>query len=240
MTNGTDADVEKTDDIAEQRDRIVADVREHAGQIARELALLQGGDYGQSSFGTDAGEWTVKYEAGDLQYLRFDPKSGSETYVVSTKQPPEPEALAKAMDDYGTFVEAYNAYVAGLDGVLDDVSTDFPRAVSTDSVVSERNRIVDRIREVCDTIAGQLHRYDGTDYGTFAVRASGKRWELKRDGDRTSYLRVGGEGGIYLISQYEPPSAPDVRNLVDDFEAFVEAYNDHVDDLEANLSHVSL
>lgn len=203
---------------------------DHAGRIARELAVLQGGDYGQRAFTTDAGEWTLKYEAGAIQYLRFDPRSGEAVYVVSTKRPP----------DYGAFVEAYNAHVASLSGILDDVEVEFPTPVSTEAVAAERDRVLDAIREVCDQMAAQLHRYDGTDYGTFGARVSGTRWELKREGGVASYLRVGGEGGIYLLSQYGPPSAPDVRNLVDDFPAFVEAYNDEVRELEGGLSTLSV
>ena len=240
MIEGLDAEVDGMDAVAARRDEIVARVRDHAGRMARELALLQGGDYGQRAFTTSTGEWTLKYEAGDLQYLRFKGKAGRETYVVSTKQPPDPEDLAKAMADYGAFVDAYNDYAASLDGVLDAVPTEFPAVASTESVVAERDRIVGRIRDVTDRMAGELHRYDGTDYGSFAARVGGSRWELKWEGDRASYLRVGGEGGVYLISQYGPPSAPDVKNLADDFPGFVEAFNDHVDDLDVSLSKIDL
>ncbi|WP_458205903.1 hypothetical protein [Haladaptatus sp. NG-SE-30] len=240
MTDGIELDISETTDAATERDEVVAAVTRHAGQIARELALLQGGDYGQVTFDTPAGEWTLKYEAGDLQYLRFKGKSGGETYVVSSKQPPDPDALADAMQDYDAFVEAYNQHVASKEGVLDDVSTEFPAVASTDTVVAERDRVVGRIREVADTIAGELHRYDGVDYGSFTTRVGGKRWELKWEEGRASYLRVGGQGGTYLVSQYEPPSAPDIRELAPEFEGFVEAFNEHVDDLEANLSKISL
>ncbi|WP_267640833.1 hypothetical protein [Haloarchaeobius amylolyticus] len=240
MTEELDFDLLSADETTRRRDEVVAAVKDHAGQIARELALLQGGDYGQETFSTRKGKWTLKYEGGGLQYLRFKGKSGGEIYVVSTKQPPEPGDLATAMRDYDAFVESYNEHVRSLDGVLDDVETDFPAVETTESVVAERDRILGRIREVCDTICGELHRYDGTDYGTFRATVSGTRWELKREEHRASYLRVGGEGGIYLLSQYEAPSAPDVRELTEAFVGFVEAYNEHVADLEANLSQVSL
>ncbi|WP_224268939.1 hypothetical protein [Haloprofundus salinisoli] len=233
-------DAEPADDVVTDRDETVEAVRSHAGQIARQLALLQGGDYGQRTFNTDEGEWTLKYEAGDLQYLRFSGRSGDDVYVVSTKQPPEPTDLHRAMTDYDAFVGSYNRYVRSLDGVLDDVQSDFPTIEQTDSVVSERDRLVERIRDVADAIAGELHRYDGTDYGTFSARVNGSRWELKRDHARVSYLRVGGQSGTYLVSQYEPPSAPDVREHADDFVAFVDAYNDHVAELEADLSEITL
>ncbi len=238
MTDGLETDVDGATDAAARRDEVVAAVTAHAGEIARELALLGGGDYGQETFATDAGAWTLKYDAGDVQYLRFDPTSGSETYVVSTKQPPEPNALADAMADYDAFVEAYNRHVASFDGVLEDVSTEFPAVASTESLVVERDRIVRRIRDVADAMAGELHRYDG-EYGTFSKTISSTRWELKWDGAVASYLRVGGEGGVYLLSQYEPPSIPDLRRYASDVPAFVAAYNDHVDDLEADLSRVS-
>jgi hypothetical protein len=239
MTEPFELDVDSTETVAERRDEVVARVRDHAGRIARELARLQGGDYGQRTFGTDAGEWTVKYEAGDIQYLRFD-GGRDETYVVSTKRQPDPEALAAALAHYDAFVASYNRYVASLDGVLDDVSADFPAVESTDAVVSERDRILERVRDATDRMAHELSRYEGGDYGTFSTRVSGTRWELKWDRDGASYLRVGGEGGIYLLSQYEPPSARDVRELADEFAAFVEAFNVHVDELESDLSHVSL
>ncbi|KYH26345.1 hypothetical protein HAPAU_14420 [Halalkalicoccus paucihalophilus] len=232
-----DADI---GEIAARRDDLVAAVRDHAGQVAYQLARLQGGDYGQRSFATSRGEWTVKYEAGDLQYLRYDPTSGSETYVVSTKQPPDPEALAEALSNYGAFVEAYNEYVRSLDGVLDGVETSFPAVETTDDVVAQRDRVLDRIRKVCDRIAGELHRYEGGDYGTFTTRVSGTRWELKWEGDTTSYLRIGGSGGVYLLSQYEPPSATDIREHTPAFGGFVEAYNDHVEEVESDLRRVSL
>ncbi|WP_122089531.1 hypothetical protein [Halalkalicoccus subterraneus] len=231
-----DADIEE---ITARRDELVGAVRDHAGRIAYQLARLQGGDYGQRSFSTDRGEWTLKYEAGDLQYLRYSPTSGSDTYVVSTKQPPEPAALAEALADYEGFVASYNEYVRSLDGVLDGVSTDFPGIETTDEVVAQRDRVLERVRETCDLIAGELHRYEGGDYGSFATRVSGTRWELKWEGATASYLRVGGSGGVYLLSQYEPPSAADIREYAPAFQGFVEAYNDHVDDLESDLRRVT-
>ena len=235
-----DIDLTDTESVAAQRDEIVAAVRDHAGRIAYPLARLQGGDYGQRSFSTSAGEWTVKYEAGDLQYLRYKPRSGSETYVVSTKQPPEPAALATALADYDAFVEAYNEFVASLDGVLDDVDSAFPPVEPTDGVVAERDRIVGRIRETCDLMAGELQRYEGTDYGTFVARVDATRWELKWELDGASYLRAGGSGGVYVLSQYEPPSAADLREYVPAFFGFVEAYNDHVEELELDLRQIEL
>lgn len=235
-----DADITSTENVVERREEVLTAVREHAGQLARELALLQGGDYGSTALSTANGEWTVKYEAGALQYLRFKGKSGGETYVISTKQPPDPKDLATAMRDYDAFVESYNDYVDSLDGVLDDVTADFPAVTSTASVVAERDRIVAAIRDAANDMAGQLHRYEGDAYGTFAKRVEGKRWELKWEDGIASYLRVGGEGGIYLVSQYSPPSARDVRTLADDFVSFVDAFNDHVEELDADLSTVSL
>lgn len=240
MTAGLDADLTDVEDVTERRDEVVAAVRDHAGRIAYGLAKLQGGDYGQREFATPGGKWTVKYEGGDLQYLRFDPNSGSETYVVSTKQPPEPAALATALDDYEAFVAAYNDHVASLDGVLDDTSTAFTALEPTDTVVAERDRIVSRVREVCDAMAGELHRYEGTDYGTFAARVDGTRWELKWEEASASYLRVGGSGGTYVLSQYEPPSAADLREHVPGLSGFVEAYNDHVRELELDLREIAL
>ncbi|MDG5777105.1 hypothetical protein VB773_21065 [Haloarculaceae archaeon H-GB2-1] len=226
--------------VADRRDELVAAVRDHAGQIAYQLARLEGGDYGQATVDTDRGEWTVKYEAGDLEYLRFDPKRGSEVYVVSTKQPPEPGPFADALVDYDDFVAGFNEYVTSLDGVLDDVDIDFPAVETTDGVVAERDRVLGRVREVCDRIAAELHRYEGVDYGTFTTRVDGTRWELKWDRDGASYLRVGGSSGLYLLSQYEPPSAADIREYAPLFREFVRAYNDHVTDLESDLATVEL
>ncbi|WP_172824885.1 hypothetical protein [Halorientalis sp. IM1011] len=240
MTGWPDIDPTDAEAVAERRDEVVAAVRDHAGQIAYALARLQGGDYGQRDFDTDRGTWTVKYEAGDLEYLRYDPRSGSEVYVVSTKQPPEPEPLATALTDYDAFVAAFDDHVASLDGVLDEAPTDFPAPASVDGVVAERDRVVGSIRDTCDAIARALARYEGGDYGTFATRVDGTRWELKYDEDGTSYLRVGGEGGVYLISQYEPPAAPDLREYAPRFSGFVDAYNEYVADLESDLATVSL
>ncbi|MFC7132405.1 MULTISPECIES: hypothetical protein [Salinibaculum] len=226
--------------VADRRDELVAAVTDHAGQIAYQLARLEGGDYGQATIETDRGEWTVKYEAGDLSYLRFDPGRGNEVYVVSTKQPPEPGPLANALADYDAFVAGFNDYVTSLDGVLDDVSTDFPEVASTDAVVAERDRVLDRIREVCDRIAGELQRYEGGDYGTFTTRVAGTRWELKWDRDGVSYLRVGGSSGVYLLSQYQPPPADDIREYAPRFREFVRAYNDDVADLESDLETIRL
>jgi len=240
VTDWPDVDVADADAVAEQRDEVVAAVEDHAGRVAYQLARLQGGDYGQETFATERGEWTVKYEAGDLEYLRFDPRSGSETYVVSTKQPPEPEPLASALADYEAFVAAFNDHVDSLDGVLDDVSTAFPSVETTDAVVAQRDRVLGRIRELCDVIAGELQRYEGGDYGTFATRVDGTRWELKWDTDGTQYLRAGGSGGVYVLSQYEPPSAADIREYAPAFSGFVDAYNEHVEELESDLRKVSV
>lgn len=238
MTDVIDITLSDPEEAGDRRDDLVARVADHAGRMARGLALLQGGDYGDRSFSTEAGEWTLKYEAGAVQYLRFDPRSGDPVYVVSTKQPPEPAALASALEDYDAFVAAYNEYVSSLSGLLDDVGHEFPDPVSTEAVAAERDRIVDAIEETCTTIAGQLHRLDRSEYETFTVRVSGIRWELKREGDAVSYLRIGGEGGTYLLSQYGPPAPDVVREHAAEFSGFVAAYNEHVADLDTSLSRI--
>lgn len=237
---GIDVDVRDAAAVAEHRDELVAAVRDHAGQIAYQLARLQGGDYGRETLSTPGGEWTVKHEAGELEFLLFSPKSGSDTYVISTKQPPEPGALATALDDYAAFVAAWNDHVDSLSGVLDGVSAEFPEPATTDGVVAERDRVLGAIRDVCSVIAGEIYRYESDDYGTFTTRVEGDRWELKYDEGAVSYLRVGGSGGLYLLSQYEAPSAADVRAYADRFRGFVDAYNEFVDELEADLERVSL
>ncbi|WP_415379634.1 hypothetical protein [Halosimplex sp. TS25] len=239
MTAGLDADVVGADAAAERRDEVVADVTDHAGRIARELARLQGGDYGQREFETDRGTWTLKYEAGDVQYLRYEGR-GADVYVVSTQQPPEPEALAEAMVDYDAFVESFNEYVRSLDGVLDEAAGDLPEIESVDSVVEARERILSRMRETCNQMAQQLNRVEGNDYGSFSARIGSSRWELKWEEGRASYLRVGGEGGVYVLSQYQPPAPKDLRAHVDDFPAFVDAFNEHVAEISETLDTVSL
>ena len=239
MIDGLDDDVADAEAVRERRDEVVAQVTDHAARVARELSVLRGGDYGQASFETDRGTWTLKYEAGTVQYLRFE-SGGAETYVVSTKQAPEPRALAEAMADYGAFVAAFDEYVRSLDGVLDDVTLDLPEVASTDAVVAERDRIVGRIREVATRMAGELHRAEGTNYGTFRARVDGARWELKWEDGRPSYLRVGGEGGVYLLSQYQPPAPRDLRDRAEDVRGFVEAFNEHVREISAELETVSL
>ena len=244
MTTLAELDVPVADigAITERREEILEAIRSHAGRIAYDLARVDGGDYGRRSFSTDRGEWTVKHEAGDLEFLKYDPTRGEETYVVSTKGPAEPAALSRALEDYPAFVEAYNEHVETVDGILDgvDAEASFPAVASTDSVVAERDRIVEAIEDCCERIAGQLYRYEGTDYGTFSVRVGSMRWKLKRDGGGVSYLRVGGSDGTYLLSQYGPPSAPDLRAHVDDVHGFVDAFNEHVREVSEELETVSL
>jgi hypothetical protein len=239
MTSGLDADIADGATATERRDEVVAAVTDHAGRVARELARLEGGDYGQTTIETGAGTWTLKYEAGDVQYLRFE-RGGRETYVVSTQQPPEPEALADALEDYDAFVAGFNEFVRSKEGVLDDVSTDFPEVASADDAVAERERVCDRLRETCDAMAAQLHRCASDDYGTFTARVDGSRWELKWEEGRASYLRVGGSSGVYIVSQYQPPAPRDLRAHVDDFPGFVDAFNEHVTEISAALETVKL
>lgn len=232
-------DFDDAEAIVDRRDEYIEAVRDHAGRAAYQLARLQGGDYGQETFSTERGEWTLKHEARELQYLRFK-SSKSEIYVISTKQPPEPEALAEALSDYAAFVGAFNEYVRSLDGLLDGVKTEFPETETTDEIVAERDRILERVRETCNRMAGELHRYEGDEYGTFTARVSGTRWELKWEQGSVSYLRIGGSGGVYLLSQYGPPSATDLREYAPVFRGFVEAYNEHVAELESDLREISL
>jgi hypothetical protein len=225
------------DDVVGRRDELVAAVRDHAGQLARDLARLQGGDYGREAFRTDDGTWTLKHEQGDLEFLRFE-GAKTDVYVVSTKQAPEPEALATALADYEAFVAAWDDWVAGYEGLLDDVPSEFPAPASTAEVVAERDRIVAAMRATADRMAGELHRYEGTDYGSYAARVDGTRWELKWEADRASYLRVGGEGGTYLLSQYGAPSAESVREYAGEFEGFVDAFDEQVAELEAAMQGI--
>jgi hypothetical protein len=222
-------------EIVDRRDAIVDAVRDHAGGLARDLARLQGGDYGRKQFKTDDGTWTVKYEAGDLEFLRFE-GARTDVYLVSTKQPPEAEPLATALTDYESFIESWNEFVESRAGMLADVPGEFPSPASTQSVVAERDRIATAIRETADEMAAELHAVEASEYGTFAARVDGTRWELNRDADRTSYLRVGGEGGSYLVSQYGPPSAETVREYAAEFEGFLDAFEEHLEELEAELT----
>jgi len=237
---GLDLDVRDTDAVADRRDDLVAAVRDHAGTIAYQLARLQGGDYGRQELSTPGGTWTVKHEAGELEFLLFSPKSGSDVYVISTKQPPEPADLSAALGDYANFVAAWNEWVDSLSGVLDDVHVDFPEPASTDGLVAERDRVLDAIREAASVMAGEIYRYEGDDYGTFTARVDGDRWELKWEEGAVSYLRVGGSGGLYLLSQYEAPSAVDVREHADAVRGFIEAYNEFVTEVESDLAAVEL
>ncbi|GAB7010558.1 hypothetical protein [Halorubrum trueperi] len=237
---GLDLDVRDADAIADRRDELVAAVRDHAGTIAYQLARLQGGEYGRQELSTAGGAWTVKHEAGELEFLLFSPKSGSDVYVISTKQPPDPGDLADALGDYPNMVTAWNEYISSLSGVLDGVSAEFPEPTSTDDVVAERDRVLGAIREACTVMAGEIHRYEGDDYGTYTARVDGDRWELKWDEGAVSYLRVGGSGGLYLLSQYGAPSAADVREYAEPFRGFVAAYNEFVEELESDLATVEL
>jgi len=223
------------EDAVARRDEVVAAVREHAGGMARSLARLDGGDYGRRSFRVDGGEWTVKYEDGGLDFLRFEGHGGLDVYVISTKRDPEPEPLARAMEHYAGLVESFSEYVASMEEVLEGAPTEFPEPASTAEVAAERDRIVSGMRDVADRMAGELHRYEGTDYGSFSARVANARWELKWEEGRTSYLRV---GDVYLLSQYGPPSATDVRQHAPDFGGFVEAYNDHVRELSDALATI--
>lgn len=235
-----DVAVEDVETITERREEVLAAVRDHAGRVAYNLAGVEGGDYGRRSFSTDRGEWTVKYEAGDLEFLKYEPRGGGETYVVSTQQPADPEALSRALEEYAAFIEAYNEHVDALNGSLDGVETAFPDVESTGEIVAERDRIVDVIEACCGQIAGELHRFEGADYGTFSARVDSTRWELKREYDAVSYLRAGGSGGVYLLSQYGAPSASDVREYAPRFGGFVDAYNEYVEELEADLRRIEL
>jgi len=205
--------------------------------MARDLARLQGGDYGREEFRTDDGTWTLKHEKGDLEFLRFEGVK-TDVYVVSTKQAPEPEALATALTDYDNFVMAWDEWVAGYEGMLDEVPSEFAAPASTAEIVAERDRIVSAITATANRMAGELHRYEGTDYGSFTARIDGTRWELKWEDDRASYLRVGGEGGSYLLSQYGPPSAESVREFAVDVDGFIDAFEEHVAELEAALKGI--
>lgn len=233
-----DIDVADTEAIAGRRDDVIDAIREHAGRIARNLARVDGGDYGRRSFSTDRGEWTLKYEDGGLEFLKHEPRGGGETYVVSTQRPADPEALSRSLEDYAAFVRAYNDHVGALEGLFDGVETAFPAVDPTDAVVAERDRIVDRIEADCGRIAGELHRHEGTDYGTFTARVEATRWELKRDRDSVSYLRIGGSEGVYLLSQYGQPAASDVREYAPRFGGFVAAYNEYAAELEADLGRI--
>ncbi|QLC33079.1 hypothetical protein EFA46_002260 [Halarchaeum sp. CBA1220] len=240
MTEGLDADVPSAEATAAERDAVAARVREHAGRLAYELARLKGGDYGRRTFRTDGGEWTLKYEAGDVDFLRFEGRSGLDVYVVSSKADPDAGELATAMEHYDEFVAAFEEYVASLAGVLDGVPEEFPPVASTGEVAAERDRIVSRIEDAADRMAAELHRVEPTEYGTFTATVDGTRWELKREAASASYVRAGGEGGVYLVSQYAPPSPGDVREYAPGFRGFVEAFNAEVAELSDSLDGVEL
>ncbi|WP_435100210.1 hypothetical protein [Halarchaeum sp. P4] len=240
MTEGLDVEVPSAEETAAERDAVVARVREHAGRLAYELARLQGGDYGRRTFRVEGGEWTLKYEAGDVDFLRFEGRSGLDVYVVSSKAKPDATELASAMKHYEDFVAAFAEYVDSLGGVLDDVPDEFPAVASTGEVAAERDRIVGRIEDAADRMASELHRVEPTDYGTFTATIDGTRWELKREEGRASYVRVGGEGGVYLVSQYSPPSPGDVRKYAPGFRGFVAAFNEEIAELSESLDGVEL
>jgi len=119
------------------------------------------------------------------------------------------------------------------------VSAEFPEPDSTDGVVAERDRVLDRVRETCSVMAGDIYRYEGDDYGTFTARRR-----------RPMGAEVGRGGRLVPPSgRLRRPLYPlavrgavggrraRVRRLVP---GFVDAYNEFVATLESDLAAVEL
>jgi len=145
------------------------------------------------------------------------------------------------MEDYPALVETFNRWMDRLEQDLATVEADLEDAqlaVASPAPVTEaRDQIHERLEDLGEEIAAGVQAIKGEEYGTFSVAIDDDRWELKYDDDGSvSYLRVGGRGGTYLISQYGPPSPSALISHMDEIVRFVETYNDWVAEQAADLS----
>jgi len=165
---GLDLDVCDTDAVADRRDELVAAVGPRRNErsptsspscrgaaTTADRSCRRRGDMDRQTRGWRAGVPPVLADIGLGRVRDLDAAAAG------------PADLATALDDYANFVAAWNEWVGSLSGVLDGVSAEFPEPDSTDGVVAERDRVLDRVRETCSVMAGEIYRYEGDDYGTF-------------------------------------------------------------------------
>lgn len=226
-------DIAAGEGIEELRDSVVNAVERHASTMAEGVHDLKGG-YGKIAFGVEKGRWVLKYsDDGDLEYLRFESEQGREIYVVSTREPAGPGDIVEAMDQYPGLVEAYNDWIERLEDSLEataDSLKSLPDVGAADDALDRRDEVVESIEEIGESLAEQLHNVSGDQYGTYSTKIDGETWEIKYDGNSAEWLRIGGRGGTYLISQYDPPSPSTLEEYASGLETFVEDVNEHLDD----------
>lgn len=237
-----DADLASTDQVTAITDELRTLVADHADRIAAEYSQISGTDTGTLTLTTDTGEWTLKYTEGQTEWLRYDP---TDTYVISTKQPPGARALVDALEDYPAMVDAFNDYIHHLTTQADALRTDLtdergpPDIASTDAIQETREAIIASVRADANVIASEHQQVVGDDSGTFTASIDNATWELKWSAETVDWLRVGGRRGTYLISQYEPPTIDELDRLMQDYPAFIDAWNQYVDSAAATLQQLT-
>ena len=232
MTTPTLADA---DSIENKRDAAVDALADHLDDVADLIATLRDEQYGKFSVAVDGGTYVLKHNNGDAEWFRFEPDSGSETYLLSTKSDPSPAALADGLEQYGAFVRAVNNWVeqqeyglADADEYLSDTDDALDR-LDVETLLERRDRVEQEAWDVANELAETIKGVTGNRYGTFSREINGTTWTLKYEEDGSAkYLQVGGD---YILGR-DSPKPKALATVLEALPAFVDAVNSWLSEQE--------
>jgi len=225
MTTPTLTDAESIED---KRDAAVDALVGHLDDIADLVATIKDERYGKFSASVDGGTYVLKHDSGDAEWFRFEPDSGGEMYLLSTKSDPSPAALADGLKQYDAFVRAVNSWVeqqeyglADADEHLSDTG-DALDSLDAETLLEHRDRVEQEAWGVANELAGTIKSVTGKRYGTFAAEVDGAKWTLKYEEDGSAkYLQVGGD---YVLGR-DSPTPTTLAAVLEAMPAFVSAVN---------------
>lgn len=226
-----DAEQHNHESLADRRDALVADIKDHARALADAFTDLYGDD-ATVTLHTDDAEWTLQLDDGSVRYLKYEDDNAGEVYVISEYEPPEPAELHAALQDFPELIDAAEDLLDQSETQLssaEDRVADAEDRVETAGVderaaeiAEHRDGIVADLEALCEDLADAYASAADSQYGTLKVSNSAEhKWELKFDdyGSSVEYLRV--NDNTYLISKYDNPSPSTIKKYIDDLDGFV-------------------
>lgn len=232
-TTQNDTDITQPS-VDEQLNNVLNTLTEHANEITRVLHDIRGSDYGTWSSDVNGNKWTIKHEDGDVEWLRQTTEN-DERYVISTRDTPNPDTVADALQDYPQFVDQFNDWVASINNTIDTAEDTLNNVetVESDEVVEQRDELADDALQVAHDLAETIQNVTNSDSGTFTANINDNEWVLKyHKNGKAKYLQIDGR---YVLG-YESPHPRYLNIVIEDFSEFVNRVNSWLDSQDENTA----
>lgn len=105
--------------------------------------------------------------------------------------------------------------------------------VTSNQLLTTKQKIDNKVREKCDQIVNQLKTLTNKDKQKFSLQTQKGTWELKYNELGTKYLRLNtGNNKTYIVSQYGEKNLDNYLEAINDFHNFIQKFNQWIETQE--------